>query len=144
MHMRNDKYDDNTNRIGFRMQCGAGLLSLAMNVYAAHNLFGILFGIAIVGLFILSEWARGKIRLRVDAKAAEAAADAKRKADEAQAIVDAANAWMSRCAHPTRCMSEPQCATKTAAAAKRSKTVARKARLHAQQTKALDSLLVNA
>lgn len=154
LHMRNEKYTDETNKIGFRTQCGAGAVSLAMNVYAAHNLFGILFGIGIVGLFIYSEWASGKIELRHNAEAAakakaEADAIAAKAAADAAAIkaaqdaIDAANAWMARCTHPTKCASEIQCNTKTDAAAKRAKTRARNARKAAAEAKVLEGMLNN-
>ena len=140
LHMRNEKYDDRTNKIGLRAQSIAGLMSLAMNVHAADGrLFGILIGIAAVALFIGTEWMAGQIRLRHDAEAAAKAAADKKAADDkaaadaaaiaaADAAVAAANAWMSKCSHPTRCDSEYRCNTKTVATVKAAKTRARKAR----------------
>lgn len=54
--MRGEEFDTRTRKIGFRVQCGAGLLSLLGNVFAARNLGGAVFGVAVVGLFVLTEW----------------------------------------------------------------------------------------
>lgn len=134
MHMRNEKYDDRTNKIGLWAQCSAGLLSLAMNVHAAHSLFGMLLGIGVVLLFLATEWMAGNIRLRKDS-------EAERTAAEAQAIIDAATAWMSACTHPTKCSTQAQCETKKAAATKRSKTVKAKARKANAEKRMLESMV---
>lgn len=126
MIMRSEDFSKRTNKIGFIVQCIMGTLSLAMNVYAAHNLFGVLFGVAIVGIFIFTEWLSDQIEGR--------------EADEA-AQVQQATAWQAACSHPTKCQDAGQCATKTAAAVKRTKTVAKKARARKAQEKALESLL---
>ncbi len=126
MVMRSEDFSERTNKIGFRVQCVMGAMSLGMNVYAAKNLFGVLFGIAIVGLFIFAEWLNDQIEGReVDL--------------EAKGI--ALNAWKAACGHPTKCSTMGQCQTKTAAKAKAAKTVAKKARLAKAQSKALESLL---
>lgn len=117
MHMRNSKYDDRTNKIGFRVQCGAGVVSLAMNVYAARNLFGILFGIGIVGLFILAEWMSGQIRMRKDAEA-----EAQKVAEEARKAAEIAE-MEAMLAQPT-----PRQIAARKAADTRKKNAARKAR----------------
>lgn len=54
--MRGAEFDTRTRKIGFRVQCGAGLLSLLGNVFAARNLGGAVFGVATVALFVLTEW----------------------------------------------------------------------------------------
>lgn len=129
MHMRNEKYDDRTNKIGLWAQCTAGLVSLGMNVHAAHSLFGLLLGIGVVVLFLATEWMAGNIRLRKDA-------DAERATAEAEAILNAASAYLARCNHPTTCKSEAQCNTK----AKAQKTKARKARQAKQEVKVLERM----
>lgn len=141
MHMRNEKYDDRTNKIGLWAQGTAGLLSLAMNVHAAHSLFGLLLGIGVVVLFLVTEWMAGNIRLRTDSEAEKNAAAAAAAAAQAQAIVDAANAWMSACTHPTKCSTQAQCETKTAAADKRRKTAKRNARKATAEKRILESMV---
>lgn len=116
MHMRNEKYDDRTNKIGLWAQCSAGMVSLAMNVHAAHSLFGLLLGIGVVVLFLATEWMAGNIRLRVDSEAAQATA-------QAQAILNAASAYLASCNHPKTCSSAAQCAGKTKAQKTRNKKV---------------------
>lgn len=56
MVMRGTDFSEKTRRIGFRVQCIMGLFSLIANVYAAHNVGGVIYGIAIVALFIAAEW----------------------------------------------------------------------------------------
>ena len=126
MVMRSEDFSKRTNKIGFIVQCVMGAMSLAMNVAAAHNLFGVAFGIAVVSLFIFSEWLGDQIEGReVDGAAAAAASIA----------------WMAACSHPTRCASEAQCSTKKAAKAKAQKTIKAKAKTRAIQAQALQSLL---
>jgi len=141
MIMRSHDFSDRSNRIGFRVQCVMGAFSLTMNVYAAHSLFGVLFGIAIVALFVFVEWLHDQIEARETANAVAEAEEAKRIADEAQAIADAANAWITACTHPTKCDSAEQCAKKTVAATKRSRTVASKKRKAAAEAKVLAGML---
>lgn len=151
MIMRSDDFSKRTNKIGFRLQCVMGSLSLAMNVYAAHSLFGVLFGIAIVGLFILAEWLSDQIEGRwvdeqaeKDRKAKEqaaadalAAADLVRQAEEAAKAAAAADAWKALCSHPTQCTSETQCASKAKAQRTRKSTI-RKAQ---REAKVLESMI---
>lgn len=127
MVMRSEDFSKRTNKIGFIVQCIMGALSLTMNVLAAHNLFGVLFGIAIVGLFVFAEWLGDQIEGReVDEKA---------KAQQA-------TAWQAVCSHPTKCTGQAQCEAKNAAAAKRAKTIKAKARARKVQERALEGLLV--
>jgi hypothetical protein len=141
MHMRNEKYDDRTNKIGLWAQATAGLLSLAMNVHAAHSLFGLLLGIAVVVLFLATEWMAGNIRLRTDSEAEKKAAAERAAIAEAEAIAAAASAWMAACAHPTKCQTAERCASKTAAAAKAKKTRKATARTRKIQAEALEALV---
>jgi hypothetical protein len=58
MIMRGHGFNKATRELGFKVQIGAGALSLAGNVYAAHNVGGggAVYGFAIVFLFVFSEW----------------------------------------------------------------------------------------
>lgn len=101
--MRGTEFSIATRKIGFRVQIGAGILSLMGNVFAAHNLGGAVYGVAIVGLFLLTEWLSDRIQpASVDQEAAIAArkaasvakAQATRKANarKAKAVVKGAEA----------------------------------------------------
>jgi len=110
MVMRSDDFSKRTNKIGFRVQCVTGAMSLGMNVYAAHSLFGVLFGIAIVGLFVFAEWLNDQIESReVDS------------VNEAERLVREASAFLANCNHPTTCSTAAQCQSKNKAAKTRSK-----------------------
>lgn len=141
MHMRNEKYDDRTNKIGLWAQCCAGLLSLAMNVHAAHSLFGMLLGIGVVVLFLVTEWMAGNIKLRKDSEAEQNAAAAAAAAAQAQAVIDAASAFLATCNHPKTCTTADQCTAKKAAADKRRKTVKAKARKEAAEKRVLEGMM---
>lgn len=126
MTMRSDDYSKRTNKIGFRIQCVTGAMSLGMNVYAAKSLYGVLFGIALVGCFILAEWLNDNIEGReVDVT------------NEAEAILKAASAFLATCTHPTTCTTATQCNSKT----KGQKTRVRKARIAKQQVKVLQGMM---
>jgi len=133
MAMRSDDFSKRTNRIGFKVQCVTGAMSLAMNVYAAHSLFGVLFGIALVGLFVFAEWLCDQI----EGKEVDQKADDDAKAAEAEAIVKAASAFLATCSHPTTCTSATQCESKNKAA----KTRIKKARVAKQQVKVLEGMM---
>lgn len=60
--MRGTEFSNATRKIGFRVQIGAGVLSLLGNVYAATNLGGAVYGVAVVALFILAEWLSDRIQ----------------------------------------------------------------------------------
>lgn len=90
--MRSEDFAGRTRRIGFRVQIVAGLLSLAGNVYAAHNAGTAVFGVAVVALFVFSEWLSDQIESAVveaarlateEAAAAKAASIAKGNATRA-------------------------------------------------------------
>lgn len=71
--MRGTEFSIATRKIGFRVQIAAGALSLLGNVFAAHNLGGAVYGVAIVALFLLAEWLSDKIEsAEVDQEAQEA------------------------------------------------------------------------
>lgn len=93
--MRSADFAPRTRRIGFRVQIVAGVLSLAGNVYAAHNIGTAVFGVGVVTLFVFAEWLTDQIESAVDDEAAAAAAaavaEAERIAAEAAAKRDAAN-----------------------------------------------------
>jgi len=129
MVMRGTEFSKRTNKIGFIVQCIMGAFSLTMNVLAgvfARNAFAIMFGVAIVALFVFAEWLSDQIESNE--------LDAIR---EAEATVAAASAFLANCTHRTPCVSAQQCEGKT----KASKTRARKARARKTQEKALESML---
>jgi hypothetical protein len=84
-----------TKRFGFRLQLGAGALSLAANVFAGHNLGEKLFGILVVAGFVVTEKYSEKLVTRtaqtapqITAVDVQAAADAAVAATLAQAAID--------------------------------------------------------
>lgn len=96
--MRSDEFSTRTRRIGFKVFSITGTLSLAGNIYAAHNIGGAVYGAAIVALFIGMEWLSDNIEsaqaealnaAATEAEAKKAAAIAKgqatRRANKAQA-----------------------------------------------------------
>ena len=126
MTMRSDDFSKRTNRIGFKVQCFTGAMSLGMNVYAANSLFGVLFGIALVALFVFAEWLCDQIEGKeVDTT------------KEAEEIVKAASAFLANCNHPTTCTSAGQCDSKNKAQRTR-KAKTRKAK---QQVKVLQDMI---
>lgn len=94
--MRGTEFDTRTRKIGFRVQCGAGFLSLLGNVFAAHNIGGAVYGVGVVALFILAEWLSDNMGTAKDeAKrnaVAKAQATRKRNARAANRVVKAAEA----------------------------------------------------
>ena len=134
MIMRSEDFSERTNKIGFRVQCVTGLMSLAMNVYAAKSLFGVLFGIAVVACFILAEYLGGVIESREVDKREENAKKAAAAAAAAQAIIDAEAARV-------QAEADALAAKKAATQAKRMATIKRNKRNKAQQEKVLESLV---
>lgn len=59
---RSDRFAASTQRAGLRLMIGAGLLSLACNVYAGDNLGQRLYGVLVVAGFIAAEWYSLKLR----------------------------------------------------------------------------------
>jgi hypothetical protein len=76
--MRGSEFSTRTRRIGFRVFLFTGSMSLAGNVFAAHNIGGAVYGVAIVALFLGMEWLSDHI------ESAQAEAD-KLAATEAEA-----------------------------------------------------------
>ncbi len=88
--MRGDDFSKRNQTFGFRVQCIMGLLSLIANVYAAESAGGVMYGVAIVLMFIGAEWLSSNIESADVDKAAEVAD--KRKAAAAKgAATRAAN-----------------------------------------------------
>lgn len=96
--MRGSEFSTRTRKIGFRVFLFTGSLSLAGNVFAASNIGGMIYGVAIVALFLGMEWLSDNIesaQAEQDAKAAQAEMDKKaaaiakgqatRRANKAQA-----------------------------------------------------------
>jgi hypothetical protein len=90
LSLQGGKYADSTNRIGLRIQIGAGIAQLAANIFAASSFGGMVFGVVVVGLYLLMEAIGPKLKTRAAAEAeAKAEADAKAAA-EAEAAATAA------------------------------------------------------
>lgn len=87
--LQSKKYADKTNKIGLRLQIGAGLLQLAANIYAASSTGGLILGIMIVGIYLLAEAIIPIIKLRADQEAEDATAEAERIAQAAEAKAEA-------------------------------------------------------
>lgn len=92
--MRGEAFSRSTRKIGFRVQLTAGAVSLIANVYAASNLGGMIYGVAVVALFVGAEWLSDKIEsvevdraaeLAAKRSAASSKAAATRKANKAKA-----------------------------------------------------------
>lgn len=79
MVMRTESFSQATRKLGFRVQVIMGCFSLVANVYAAHNTGGIIYGIAIVALFIAAEW----LAERLESAQADKAREAQAKRSEA-------------------------------------------------------------
>lgn len=77
MIMRGPEFSQRTRKIGFRTQIGAGLISLIANVYAADSVGGMILGVAVVALFLFSEWLSDNITTAEDDKRAERNAKAR-------------------------------------------------------------------
>lgn len=58
---RSHRFAASTQRIGFRLQMGAGALSLICNIYAGHNLGERIYGALIVAGFVTAEWYAAKL-----------------------------------------------------------------------------------
>lgn len=81
--MRSEDHSAKTRQLGLITQVAAGALSLAGNLYAAQNLFGILFGLLTVILFLWTEFLASNIEsVQVDIDAANATARATAQAAE--------------------------------------------------------------
>lgn len=56
MTMRSGDFSKATRKLGLRVQATMGAFSLIANVYAAHNVGGVIYGVAVVALFLAAEW----------------------------------------------------------------------------------------
>lgn len=61
MIMRTEQFSKATQKLGLRVQLVMGAFSVVANVYAAHNLGGVIYGVAIVVLFLTAEWLAGNM-----------------------------------------------------------------------------------
>lgn len=61
MTMRSNTFSRVTRKLGLRVQGTMGVLSLTANVYAARNIGGVIYGVAIVTLFLAAEWLAGHL-----------------------------------------------------------------------------------
>lgn len=87
---RSAKFAAGTQRAGLRLMIGAGVLSLACNVYAGHNLGQRLYGVLIVAGFVVSEWYAAKLRPAPVGPSAEDLAAAELAAKRSASAVKAA------------------------------------------------------
>lgn len=71
--LQSKRYADSTNKIGLRLQIGAGIAQLAANVFAASSIGGMVLGIIVVGIYLLMEAIGPRIKTRAEQEAAEAA-----------------------------------------------------------------------
>ena len=83
---RSDRFAETTRATGFKLQIGAGLVSLAANVYAGRTIGEQLYGVMIVALFVIVEWYAGKLAPAPSARSVAAAKGAAtRKANATKA-----------------------------------------------------------
>lgn len=88
--LQSKKYDDSTNKIGLRLQVGAGIDQLAANIFAASSIGGLVLGIMVVGIYLLMELISPKIKTRAQAEAEAAVAEAESLAAAEAAKIEAA------------------------------------------------------
>lgn len=82
--MRSEDFSKRTRKLGGWTQGIMGSFSLIANVYAAESTGGVMFGVAIVALFLAAEYLSDNIEsVTVDQAAAAAAAQAETEAVEA-------------------------------------------------------------
>lgn len=74
--LQGKRYGDSTNKIGLRLQIGAGVAQLAANVFAASSIGGLILGLLVVGIYLMMEMIGPRIKTRAEQEAAEAAAKA--------------------------------------------------------------------
>jgi hypothetical protein len=126
MVMRSAKWSDATNKLGFRVQICAGLLSLACNVYAGNTRGERIYGVIIVALFIFSEWLSDRLITRASQEKAREIAELEALASQPSAEEIEAAAKRERYARGVET---------------RKRNAARKARDRKAQTKALEALV---
>lgn len=59
---RSSRFAESTRCTGFKLQIGAGLISLAAKVYAGQTRGEQIYGVLIVAMFVTAEWYAGKLR----------------------------------------------------------------------------------
>jgi hypothetical protein len=62
--MRGEAFASDTQRMGFRVQMIMACLQVALNVFAAHNVGGMVYGVAVVGLYVAAETLTKGLRTR--------------------------------------------------------------------------------
>lgn len=136
--LQHKSFSKETRTIGRWLQMVCGSLSLAVNIFSGWGSPGAMIqGATWVIIYMMMELIVSKIKpASADTNAAAEAA-----ATEAQAIIDAASAYLATCNHPTTCKSADQCTTKKAAADKRRKTVKAKARKDAAEKRVLENMM---
>lgn len=87
--LQHKDYSDKTNKIGLRLQIGAGIAQLAANIFAASSLGGLILGIMVVGIYLLMEIISPRIKTRAQAEAEAALVEAQRIADAEAAKIEA-------------------------------------------------------
>jgi hypothetical protein len=87
--LQSKRYSDDTNKIGLRLQIGAGIAQLASNLYAASSTGGLVLGLLVVGIYLLMEAISPRIKTRAAQEAAEALAEAERIAEAEAAKIQA-------------------------------------------------------
>lgn len=122
MVMRSEQFSRDTQRSGLRTQIGAGVISLAANVYAASTIGGYIFGVGIVVLFLVAESLSNKIE--------SAEADAARDAAAKAAALAAA-------------LADKRSAASRKAAETKKRNAAAKAKRRKQETKILEEMISN-
>ncbi len=88
--MRGEAFATTTQRMGFRVQMIMACLQVALNVYAASNWGGVVYGVAVVGLYVAAETLAKGLRTR-EAEQADLAAQRRREASKKAAATRKAN-----------------------------------------------------
>lgn len=89
--MRSDAFASDTRRLGLRVQVIMGVVQVLLNVYAASSWGGVVYGVAVVGLYVAAEALSDRIRGK-DVEEAEKAAQRRSQAAKQAASTRKANA----------------------------------------------------
>lgn len=76
--MRGRAFSTPTKALGMRVQMIMGAVSMIINVYAAHTWGGVVYGMAVVGLYMAAEW----LSTRLESAATEEARNAAQRRSE--------------------------------------------------------------
>lgn len=87
---RSARFAEATRRTGFRLQLGAGVVSLGCNVFAGHTIGERIYGALIVTLFVVAEWYGSKLAPAAPSASAEDLAAAELAAKRSASAVKAA------------------------------------------------------